>query len=164
MDREGLRWAALGVAMILAFITAASLLGLALANLVPLFLLPLLTAAAPAGLVLLASGFGLVLWGTVAFGIYGHGTPLPQIPPKRLVTQGPYRHIRNPIYLGWFLGWGGLSLLTANLTYGGLGVVFLLAGTAYARLGERAAMAGKFGPEFERWARETPAFLPRWRR
>jgi len=163
MDREGLKWTALGFAFIATFLLVAFVTGYWLAEVMPFFRLPALRALAPAGYPALLFGYGLVLWATAAFGLYGHGTPLPEAAPKRLVTQGPYRHIRNPIYLGWFLGWGGLCLVTGNLTYGGLGLLLLVAGTAYATFGERRALTGSFGPEFERWWRETPMFVPRWR-
>jgi len=164
MDREGLRYAGLGFGLIAAFILGGFLVGGWLALLLPFFSLPGQAAFAAAGWTVGVAGFALVYWATAAFGYYGHGTPLPQIPPKRLVTRGPYRHIRSPIYVGWFLGWGGLGVATGNLLYCGLGLFLLVAGTAYARRGERPALAGKFGPEFERWVTATPEFVPRVRR
>jgi protein-S-isoprenylcysteine O-methyltransferase Ste14 len=163
VDREGIRWTALGFLFIGTFAAGALLVGALLGEILPLFLVPSLRRAAIPGILLAAAGFGLVAWATSAFGRFGHGTPLPLYPPKRLVTQGPYRHIRNPIYVGWFTAWGGVTLLTGNLTYAGMGAVLLVAGSAYAAHGERPALAGRFGPEFERWVRETPAFLPRRR-
>jgi protein-S-isoprenylcysteine O-methyltransferase Ste14 len=61
--------------------------------------------ARPAGVVLIVLGgiLGLVCVGT--FVILGRGTPAPFDPPAEFVARGPYRFVRNPMYIG------GLSLL-----------------------------------------------------
>src|SRR5260370_7373111 len=39
--------------------------------------------------------FACAFWG---FAVRGKGTPLPLDPPKKLVVEGPYRIVRNPMY------------------------------------------------------------------
>src|SRR5438552_3638333 len=74
--------------------------------LMPYWLLP--RAARPdvrgaraAGWLLIAAGtalyFASAFWG---FAVRGKGTPLPLDPPKKLVVEGPYRIVRNPMYWG----------------------------------------------------------------
>jgi protein-S-isoprenylcysteine O-methyltransferase Ste14 len=41
----------------------------------------------------------------------GHGSPSPADPPKVLVTSGPFRYSRNPLYLG------GLIILLGHLLF-----------------------------------------------
>ena len=41
-----------------------------------------------------------ILWCFWDFTFKGRGTPLPLDPPKELVATGPYRYVRNPIYVG----------------------------------------------------------------
>jgi len=62
---------------------------------------PDLRGAGTLGWVLIAAGIVLYIacafWG---FAIRGKGTPLPLDPPKKLVVEGPYRVVRNPMYWG----------------------------------------------------------------
>jgi protein-S-isoprenylcysteine O-methyltransferase Ste14 len=81
----------------------------------------------------------------------------------RLVTQGPYRLVRHPIYTALF----GLSLATAlaNSRWTALGpfVVAFLIGTAIRVRGEDRLLREAFGTEFEAYARRVPALVPRLR-
>ncbi|TWP34571.1 methyltransferase family protein [Leekyejoonella antrihumi] len=54
---------------------------------------------AVAGLVLLAHGLGFAVWARVHIG-RNWGTPMTQKTEPELVTSGPYRLVRNPIYSG----------------------------------------------------------------
>jgi protein-S-isoprenylcysteine O-methyltransferase Ste14 len=44
-----------------------------------------------------------------------HTTPDPRYPTTALVTDGPYRFTRNPMYLGFFLIYLGFTLLAGTL-------------------------------------------------
>jgi protein-S-isoprenylcysteine O-methyltransferase Ste14 len=46
---------------------------------------------------------------------FGGGTPNPVDPPKQLVTEGPYRRSRNPLYLARLLILTGLAILLSSL-------------------------------------------------
>jgi protein-S-isoprenylcysteine O-methyltransferase Ste14 len=53
-------------------------------------------------------GFAVALRCVWDFGRTGHGTPAPVAPPQRFVLVGFYRYVRNPMYLGFAIGWIGL--------------------------------------------------------
>src|SRR5574341_1279456 len=53
-----------------------------------------------AGILLIAAGAALYAWTVWEFATRGRGTPLPIDAPKTLVVRGPYRVVRNPMYLG----------------------------------------------------------------
>src|SRR5438034_9013681 len=56
-------------------------------------------ARAAVGLVLFALGLGFAVWARVHIG-RNWGTPMTQKDEPELVTSGPYRHVRHPIYSG----------------------------------------------------------------
>jgi protein-S-isoprenylcysteine O-methyltransferase Ste14 len=64
----------------------------------------------PLGIALLAAGGVLALACITAFVIRGEGTPAPFDPPRKFVAVGPYRFVRNPMYIGGFLALLGFGL------------------------------------------------------
>ncbi len=53
-----------------------------------------------AGLVLIVSGFLLMMVGSITLSLYGKGLPMSPFPPANFVSQGIYRLIPHPIYTG----------------------------------------------------------------
>lgn len=88
---------------------------------VPLLLLrPAMPASAfaLASAPVLALGLGLLLWCVREFYVAGRGTLAPWAPPLHLVTSGPYRYSRNPMYVavvlivvGWAIGFRATALV-----------------------------------------------------
>ncbi|MPZ19429.1 MAG: hypothetical protein GEV06_16155 [Luteitalea sp.] len=65
----------------------------------------------PVGAALMLTGGLLALACAACFVVRGGGTPAPFDPPRALVIVGPYRYVRNPMYVGGLLTWLGLGLL-----------------------------------------------------
>ena len=104
-----------------------------------------------------------VLWCFWDFTFRGRGTPDPTDPPKELVTTGPYRYVRNPIYVGVvliFLGhflWFGYWALLIYMVSAFIGVHFFVV------LYEEPTLKRKFGAAYEDYLRKVPRWIPKFR-
>ncbi|MEP6706113.1 MAG: isoprenylcysteine carboxylmethyltransferase family protein [Pyrinomonadaceae bacterium] len=79
----------------------------------------------------------------------------------KLITAGPYRFVRNPIYTAMFgiLLATGLAISQWPALIGAV-LVFAI-GTWLRILSEEKLLREGFGPEFEAYARSVPALVPR---
>ncbi len=78
-----------------------------------------------------------------------------------LVTHGPYRWVRHPMYTALFAFGLGILLLTTNWAVGGPLMVALIA-IVIVRVGdEERLMIEQFGDAYQEYARRTGRFLPR---
>ncbi len=131
---------------------------------VPLVLLALLVGQA--GVEEWIAGLGLIFVGEllrlVAVAFTGPTTRSRRIQAPQLVTRGPYRYTRNPIYLGnFFLGAGFLMVLAGTTLW--LWVMYLvLFWVEYVLIveAEEAYLEEKFGETYRRYRQETPRFVP----
>ena len=82
---------------------------------------------------------------------------------EALNTTGMYAVVRNPIYLGNFIIWFGLSLFMKSVWF--TTVIILFFTIFYERIifREEAFLRDKFGEAFRLWADETPAIIPKFR-
>ena len=155
------------VVLIRAFIYASLFVGLALILLPGAFLRSSgisrpsgFGLAQVAGVALAVLGGAVALSCVLFFAFVGRGTPAPFDPPRRLVTRGPYRLVRNPMYLG-----AGVVLAGAALYYGsawllGYVVVFGLAAHLFVRFYEEPTLLRTFGSEYEDYCRGVRRWWP----
>ena len=110
-------------------------------------------------------GFAVALRCVWDFGWTGHGTPAPIAPPKRLVVVGFYRYIRNPMYLGFFVGWVGLWVVfgRANMVAIAVASVIVLGVVLFVLLYEEPTLRRMFGTEYEEYCRNVRRWVPRVR-
>src|SRR5580692_8553641 len=108
-----------------------------------------------AGTIIGTAGVLLALWCISTFVWIGRGTPAPFDPPRRLVIRGPYRFVRNPMYIGAGLALGGAALFYESLPlliYAGL---FLLVTHVFVMSYEEPTLRKTFGPEYEAYCRQV---------
>ena len=114
------------------------------------------------GLGLMVLGTAYNIWGRLHLGrnwadqvrIYGNQT---------LVTRGPYRFVRHPLYASLLWMFYGASVVYLNpLAALEITLVFLPAMGYRAGLEERALME-TFGDDYRLYRMRTGRFLPRWR-
>jgi protein-S-isoprenylcysteine O-methyltransferase Ste14 len=109
----------------------------------------------------IASGAALYFVCLTNFAIVGRGTPGPWDAPRRLVAVGPYRWVRNPIYLAALLvvvGEAWLFVSPSVLLYAGA-IAFCchLFVIGY----EEPTLRRNFGETYAEYIRTVPRWLPR---
>ncbi len=108
-------------------------------------------------------GFAVALRCVWDFGWTGRGTPAPIAPPQRLVVVGFYRYVRNPMYVGFFVGWVGLWVVfgRANLVAIAAVAAVMVGVAVFVRLYEEPTLRRMFGADYEDYCRNVPRWLPR---
>lgn len=119
------------------------------------------TAAAWEAVPVIAAGAVLYVWCVWNFATVGDGTPGLWDAPTRVVAAGPYRWVRNPIYIAALLvvlGEAWLFLSLPLLAYAGAMAVFChLFVTGY----EERRLARRFGRSYLEYRRTVPRWIPR---
>lgn len=95
------------------------------------------------------------------FATVGRGTPGPWDAPRRVVATGPYRWVRNPIYIGVLLvlvGEAWLFLSLPLLVYAGAAAV---AFHAFVVGYEEPTLLRSFGDTYAGYRRTVPRWIPR---
>lgn len=82
--------------------------------------------------------------------------------PQRLVLEGPYRYVRNPLYDTDFALILGTGLLTSNWFLIGLAALYAAQLALQLPLEERELRA-RFGRSYRRYCELVPRFIPRLR-
>ncbi len=110
-------------------------------------------------------GFAVALRCVWDFGWTGRGTPAPVAPPKRLVVVGFYRYVRNPMYLGFAVGWIGLWVVFGHPNPVAIGAVAAVALGVhfFVIFYEEPTLRKKFGAEYEEYCRNVRRWWPRVR-
>lgn len=115
------------------------------------------------GIVLMAVGAVTVLACVFEFVRRGRGTPAVFDPPRRFVASGPYKYVRNPMYLG------GLGLLIGfSLVHQSVSMLLLAAALAvffhlFVVFGEEPSLQRRFGASYGAYQRSVNRWIPRWR-
>lgn len=117
-----------------------------------------------AGLPLAIAGELIRCW---AVGYSGTTTRNDRVTAAKLVTAGPYSHVRNPLYIGNFVTAAGFAIAFTGrnscfartaLIGGSLGAMAALYCVIVAH--EEEFLRSKFGEDFERYCKRVPRFVP----
>ena len=111
-------------------------------------------------LALAAAGTALYSVCLATFLHVGHGTPAPVDPPASLVELGPYRYVRNPMYLAVAAIVAAEALFfrsPAMVAYGG---ILFAAFHAFVVLYEEPTLHSRFGAPYDWYRSRVPRYLP----
>jgi protein-S-isoprenylcysteine O-methyltransferase Ste14 len=114
-----------------------------------------------AGLLLLVLAVGLYLWCAGAFAFIGRGTPAPIDAPTALVVQGPYRWVRNPMYVAVLVAILGQALLYRSSLLVGYALLFWVVVHAFVVVVEEPSLRDQFGGSYDDYLNRVPRWIPR---
>jgi protein-S-isoprenylcysteine O-methyltransferase Ste14 len=119
------------------------------------------TIPTAAGILVGGAGAVLALWCVLAFAVAGKGTPAPFDPPRRLVSRGPYRVVRNPMYVGAALALAGAAVVYRSLALLGFTAAFLILCHLFVVVYEEPTLRRTFGADYDAYARRVGRWWPR---
>lgn len=151
---RAITYAALFIALVLVFLPAQVLRWAGVAR--P----AVLGAPQFVGIVLAILGGALAIWCILAFATLGRGTPAPFDPPRLLVVRGPYRYLRNPMYLGAAVALAGASLFYESIELAGFTILFLLMVHGFVVLYEEPVLRRQFGADYDDYCARVRRWKP----
>jgi len=118
-------------------------------------------AGTPLGWPILLIGASVLLWCVRDFYVIGKGTLAPWDPPKKLVTVGLYRFVRNPIYIGLLAFISGWSLIIGSRRMGAYAAVLAVGFHLRVILYEEPTLARLFGNEWTLYRAQVNRWCPK---
>jgi protein-S-isoprenylcysteine O-methyltransferase Ste14 len=111
----------------------------------------------PVGCFVMALGYAIFIWSVLVRGRYATSWQMPV--DQKLVDWGPYRFVRHPSYLGYFLMFTGFLLTWHNI----LATIPFVAVPGYAVITyrEEEMLVGRFGERYVQYQKHVGRFLPK---
>ncbi|NUN68255.1 MAG: isoprenylcysteine carboxylmethyltransferase family protein [Bacteroidetes bacterium] len=114
-----------------------------------------------AGFLIALLGEGIRFWGVSICGSETRTTGV--VGATNLITDGPFGHVRNPLYVGNILMYLGIAVMSNALVPYLVIAVFVWFVLQYHLIVSREEehLRTAFGPEYETYLKNVPRFLPR---
>jgi protein-S-isoprenylcysteine O-methyltransferase Ste14 len=110
--------------------------------------------------VLIVAGASLLGACILDFARRGRGTLSPADPPRHLVVQGVYQHVRNPMYLAVSAMLWGEWLLVPSAALALYWLAFFTAANVFVMGYEEPYLRSRFGESYEAYARRVGRWIP----
>jgi protein-S-isoprenylcysteine O-methyltransferase Ste14 len=120
--------------------------------------IPLPREAQPISLWAVATGLAIIAWAllTLGEGMLGGVQPTAQ----HLVTRGPYRWVRHPVYVGMLIAMVGYGVAVGSWVGLVATAIIVVPAIGFRALREEAALARAFPDDWPPYRARTGAFLP----
>jgi protein-S-isoprenylcysteine O-methyltransferase Ste14 len=113
------------------------------------------------GMLIAGVGAAIAIWCIATFVVVGKGTPAPFDPPRNLVVRGPYRFVRNPMYVGAGLALAGAAMFYRSIWLLGCAGLLGLTTHMFVVLYEEPTLRRTFGPAYEDYCGHVGRWWPR---
>jgi protein-S-isoprenylcysteine O-methyltransferase Ste14 len=115
------------------------------------------------GVVCIGLGIALLTACIWQFARRGRGTLAPVDAPRKLVVQGFYQYVRNPMYLGVAMIGTGELLLAPSRALLVYWVLWFTVVNLFVIGYEEPTLRQRFGPSYERYTHHVGRWLPKFR-
>lgn len=112
------------------------------------------------GVAIALGGFILLQWSQQTLGKNWSDAPK-MLEDQEIVTSGPYRWLRHPIYAAFLLILGSLLLISANWFVGVMWIGMTGLDVSSRMSAEETMMLGQFGEQYRAYMRRTGRLFPR---
>lgn len=124
-------------------------------------ILPHNTFALIAGLLLIFTGLYIMILTITKFVRIGKGTLAPWSPTGKLVIDGMYRYVRNPMIIGVLIVLAGESIAILSLNIFIWTLIFFIINNIWYIFYEEPDLEKKFGDEYRKYKKSVPRWIPR---
>jgi len=115
----------------------------------------------PIGAAVMALGAAIALSCGALFAVHGRGTPAPFDPPRDFVAVGPYRRVRNPMYIGALLVLVGLGLWLRSPSILVLALLLAISAHLFVVYYEEPGLERRFGASYVEYKKRVNRWIPR---
>src|SRR3990172_2750465 len=113
----------------------------------------------PVGIVLMILGGILCLICILVFIIRGKGTPAVFDPPTEFVAIGPYKYVRNPMYIGGHILLLGFGLYHNSISILILSVVLMFLFHLFVVFVEEPGLEQRFGESYLKYKKDVKRWM-----
>ena len=114
------------------------------------------------GMIIAVVGGGIALTCAFTFAFVGRGTPAPFDAPREFVWAGPYRFVRNPMYVGAFAVIVGLGLAMNSVSALAVAIGFMILAHLFILIYEEPTLEQKFGQSYLRYKKQVNRWVPKF--
>ena len=109
-----------------------------------------------------SSGILLILWTSALF-FKAKGMPIWSNPPPRLIIEGPYGFVRNPMMCGFFFALFGLGAFLDSISlFFIFNPLFILFYYTYIKNVEEPDLVKRLGEDYVEYRKRVPMIFPRF--
>jgi protein-S-isoprenylcysteine O-methyltransferase Ste14 len=95
------------------------------------------------------------------FVVRGRGTPAIFDAPRHFVAVGPYRYVRNPMYLSALASFAGYGLFVRSTSVLGFAAGWFILVHAFVLFIEEPGLRERFGNTYDDYCKRVPRWTPR---
>ena len=113
------------------------------------------------GMILIMIGGSLAILCIGTFVVSGKGTAAPFDAPREFVAAGPYRFVRNPMYIGGWLVLAGFGMYEHSLSIVLFSMLWLILANLFVFFVEEPGLERRFGQSYLDYKKSVRRWLPK---